>query len=52
MEQYLVRKRRETVICRDMDGPTDSHTEFNMSEREKQISYTNSWMWNLEKWYR
>ena len=35
-----------------MDGPTDSHTEFNMSEREKQISYTNSWMWNLEKWYR
>ena len=22
------------------------------SEREKQISYTNAYMWNLEKWYR
>ena len=23
-----------------------------MSEREKQISYINARMWNLEKWYR
>ena len=22
------------------------------SEREKQILYTNAYMWNLEKWYR
>ena len=22
------------------------------SEREKQISYINAYMWNLEKWYR
>ena len=22
------------------------------SEREKQISYINTYMWNLEKWYR
>ena len=21
-------------------------------EREKQISYINAYMWNLEKWYR
>ena len=22
------------------------------SEREKQMSYINAYMWNLEKWYR
>ena len=27
-----------------------SHTV--KSEREKQIMYTNSYVWNLEKWYR
>ena len=37
------------VICRDVDGPSDCHTE---SERLKQISYINAYMWNLEKWYR
>ena len=30
----------------------DCHTEGSKSEREKQISYINSYMWNLEKWYR
>ena len=40
------------VICRDMDGPRDCHTEWSRSEREKQISYINAYMWNLEKWYR
>ena len=27
------------------------HTELGESEREKQISYINAYMWNLEKWY-
>ena len=40
------------VICRDMDGPRDCHTEWIKSEREKQILYINAYMWNLEKWYR
>ena len=31
----------ETVIQREVK-----------SEREKQISYVNTYMWNLEKWYR
>ena len=35
-----------------MDGPRDHHTEGSKSEREKQISYINAYMWNLEKWYR
>ena len=25
--------------------------EWSKSEREKQISYINAYMWNLEKWY-
>ena len=29
-----------------------SHTEWNKSEREKQVSYINVYIWNLEKWYR
>ena len=27
------------VVCRDVDGPRDYHTEWSKSEREKQISY-------------
>ena len=40
------------VICRDVDGSRDCHTEWSKSEREKQISYINACMWNLEKCYR
>ena len=36
------------VICRDVDGSRDCHTEWSKSEREKQISYSNAYMWNLE----
>ena len=39
------------VICRDVDGPRDCHTEWSKSERENQISYINTYMWDLEKWY-
>ena len=28
----------------------DCHTEYSKSEREKQILYINTHMWNLEKW--
>ena len=46
------KKEQNWVICRDMDGRRDCQTEWNKSEREKQISYINAYMWNLEKWYR
>ena len=46
------KKERNWVICWDVDGPRDCHTEWSKSERKKQISYINSYMWNLEKWYR
>ena len=50
----LLRHKKEWnwVICWDVDGSRDSHTEWSKSEREKQISYINAYMWNLEKWYR
>ena len=53
MEYYsAIKKERNWVIYRDMDRPRDCHTEWSKSEREKQISYINAYMWNLEEWYR
>ena len=49
---YTHKKEQNCAICRDMDGPRDSHTEWSKSEREKQISYNIAYMWNLEEWYR
>ena len=46
-----IKKEHNWVICRDVDGPRDCHTEWSKSEREKQISYINAQTWNLEKWY-
>ena len=43
------KKERNCAICRDEDGPRDCHTEWSKSEREKQISYSGTYMWNLEK---
>ena len=40
------------AICRDVAGPRDCHTKWSKTEREKQISCINAYMWNLEKWYR
>ena len=46
------KKERNWVIYRDVDGSRDCHTEWSKSEREKEISYINAHMWNLEKGYR
>ena len=37
------------AICSYMDGPRDDHTKWNKSERERQISYDITDMWNLKK---
>ena len=34
-----------------MDEPKNYYTQWSKSEREKQISYMNAYMWNLERWY-
>ena len=46
------KKEWNSAICRDVDRPKDCHTDWSKSEREKQISYNITYMWNLEKWYR
>ena len=46
------KKEQNWVICRDVDGSRDCHSERSKSEREKQISYVNAYVWNLEKRYR
>ena len=53
MEYYSAIKRSEigSFVETWMDL-RDCHTECSKSEREKQISYINAYMWNLEKWYR
>ena len=34
------------------DGPGDYHTKCSKSDRERQISYDITYMWNLKKWYK
>ena len=54
MEYYSAIKRNEigTFVETWMDLETVLQSEVSQSEREKQISYINAYMWNLEKWYR
>ena len=44
------KKEQNCVICKDVDGPKDCHTECSTSEKEKQILHIKAYMWNLEKW--
>ena len=39
------------VSCSEMDEPRACYTKWSRSECGKQISYINTYMWNLEKWY-
>ena len=41
-------KERNNDICSNMDGPRDYHTKWSKSERERQISYDITYMWNLK----
>ena len=52
VKNYSAMKEQNGAICRDVDGPRNCFTEWSKSKREKQISYINTYMWNLEKWYR
>ena len=46
MEYYSAIKRNE-IICSEVDGPRICHTGQSNSEREKQIPYANTYIWNL-----
>ena len=42
------KKKRNWVICCEVDGPRDCHTEWSKSEREKQILYANTYVRNIK----
>ena len=44
-------KERICISPSELDEARASYTEWKKSEREKQVSYINTYMWNLEKWY-
>ena len=39
------------VSLTEVDESRAFDTDWNKSERDKQISYINAYKWNLEKWY-
>ena len=47
MEYYSAMKEQNNAICSNMDGARVSHTEWSKSEREKQIPYAITDIWNL-----
>ena len=42
-------KKRNSVICSEVDGPRVCHTEWSKSEGETLIQYANTYIWNLKK---
>ena len=45
----LIKKEWNNAICSNMDGPRDDHTKWSKSDRERQILYDITYMWNLKK---
>ena len=43
------KKKLNWVICSEVDGVRVCHTEWSKSEREKQIKYANTYIWNLRE---
>ena len=49
MEYYsAIKKEWNGAICSNMDGPRDYHTKWSKSDRERQILYDVTYMWNLK----
>ena len=44
----LSHKKRKNAIFSNMDGPRDSNTKWGKSDRERQIPYNITYMWNLK----
>ena len=47
----LKRNASEWVSSNEVDEPRANYTEWSKSEREKQLSYINAYLQNLERWY-
>ena len=42
------KKEWNNAICSNMNGPRDYHTKWSQSERERQIPYDITYMWDLK----
>ena len=42
------KKEWNHAICSNMDGTREYHTKWSKSERERQIAYDITYMWNLK----
>ena len=40
------------ISSNETDKPEAYYTEWSKSERERQLLYINSYIWNLERWYQ
>ena len=43
------KKEWDNVICSNMDRPRDDHTMWSKPERERQIPYNITYVWNLKR---
>ena len=41
-------KEQNNAICSNIDGPRDYNTKLSQSDRERQISYDITYMWNIK----
>ena len=48
MDYYSVMNEWNYAIYSNMDGPRDYHTKWSNSEREKQIPFDITYIWNLK----
>ena len=48
MEHYSALKKEWNAICSHMDGPWGYYAKWNKSERERQMLYDLTYMWNLK----
>ena len=46
---FSYKKEWNNVMCSNMDGPRDYHTEWSKLDRERQVSYGITYMWTLIK---
>ena len=45
-----IRKEQKFAIYSNMDGVEGHHAKWNKSEREREILYAMTYMWNLNKY--
>ena len=43
-----LKKEWNNAICSNMDGPRDYYTKWSKPDRERQISYDITYIWNLK----